>query len=318
MATKKTRPPILPANKRDPAGVDKLERGAMREFGRRIRKIARGYAKLLDRIPAEPVANRAETKTRRYTFRLDQFLLESILAAGADLVDSILLEGGQRNPWFFEAYVAVAYRRGTAQEFANLAQQSPAYLAGQISAADIMRSDPYRRRMALVQARTFEDMQGLAAGVRSAMARILTDGIGRGLNPREIARNLNDQAGIEAGRARRIARTEVPMALRRARWDESDDATERYGLRTLEMHLSALSPTTRATHAARHGNLYTTEAVREWYSRDGNSINCKCSQTAVLVDEDGKPLVPAIQQRARETKRVMKAKHNGPWADEDE
>ncbi len=313
MATK-PRPPILPADKRDPAGTDRLERGAMREFGKRMRKIARGYAKLLDRIPAEPVANRAEA--RRYTFRLDQFLLASILEEGAILVDSLLAD--PRDPWFFEAYVAVAYRRGTAQAFANLGQQSPAYLAGQISVADIMRSDPYRQRMALIQAREFEEMKGLAATVKSNMARILTDGIGRGLNPRTIARNLTDQAGIEARRANRIARTEVPMALRRARWDESDDATERYGLRTLEMHLSALSPTTRAAHAARHGNLYTTEAVREWYSRDGNSANCKCAQVSVLVDENGKPLVPAIQQRALETKRVMKEKHNSPWADEDE
>ncbi|WP_298016698.1 phage minor head protein [uncultured Castellaniella sp.] len=316
MATKPN-PPILPANKRDPAGVDRLERGAMREFGRRIRKISRGYVKLLDRIPAEPMANRAttDTKARRYTFRLDQYLLASILSDGSDLVDSLLAD--QRDPWFFEAYVAVAYRRGTAQAFANLAQQSPAYLAGQISVADIMRSDPYRRRMALVQAREFEEMRGLAATVKSAMSRILTDGIGRGLNPRAIARNLTDQAGIEARRANKIARSEVPMALRRARWDESDEATEKYGLRTLEMHLSALSPTTRATHAARHGNLYTTAEVRDWYSRDGNAINCKCAQTAVLVDENGKPLVPQIQARALETKRVMKAKHNGPWADED-
>src|SRR5690606_15986 len=123
----KTRPPILPANKRDPTGVDRLERGAMREFGRRMRKIARGYVGILDRIPAEIVANKATTPVKRYTFRLDSVLLTALLGEGSALVDSILLEGGERNPWFFEAYVAVAYRRGTAQEFANLAQQSPAY-----------------------------------------------------------------------------------------------------------------------------------------------------------------------------------------------
>lgn len=317
MATK-PKPPTLPANKQDPTGVDRLERGAMREFGRRIRKIARGYVKLLDRIPAEPVVNKTatDTKARRYSFRLDQYLLSSILEEGASLVDSLLAD--PRDPWFFEAYVAVSYRRGTAQAFANLAQQSPAYLAGQMSVADIMRSDPYRRRMALVQAREFEEMKGLAGTVKSNMARALTDGIGRGLNPRNIARNLTDQAGIEARRANRIARSEVPMALRRARWDESDEGADRYGLRGKQMHLSALSPTTRATHAARHGNLYTTDQVRDWYSRDGNSINCKCSQTFVLVDENGKPLVPAIQQRALDTKRVMREKHNGPWADEEE
>jgi SPP1 gp7 family putative phage head morphogenesis protein len=316
MATK-ARPPILPANKQDPTGVDRLERGAMREFGRRMRKIARGYVEILNRIPAEIAVNKATTPVKRYAFRLDAALLMALLGEGSSLVDSILLEGGERNLWFFDAYVAVAYRRGTAQEFANLAQQSPAYKAGQQDLAAIMRSDPYRRRMALVQAREFEEMQKLAGDVRADMTRILTEGIGRGLNPRTIARNLTDQAGIEHRRANKIARTEITTALRRARWDESDEATDEYGLRGKQMHLSALSPTTRATHAARHGNLYTTEQVRDWYSQDGNSINCKCSQTFVLVDENGKPLVPAIQQRALETKRVMREKRNGPWADED-
>lgn len=314
----KTRPPILPANKQDPTGVDRLERGAMRDFGRRMRKIARGYAQILNRIPAEVVTNRASSDATRYTFRLDAALLMALLGEGAALVDSILLEGGERNLWFFEAYVAVAYRRGTAQEFSNLAQQSPAYLAGQQDLAAIMRSDPYRRRMALIQAREFEEMKGLAGAVQSAMSRILTDGIGRGLNPLAIARRLTDQAGIEHRRANRIARAEITTALRRARWDESDEGAERYGLRGKQMHLSALSPTTRATHAARHGLLYTTAEVRDWYSQDGNPINCKCSQVFTLVDENGKPLVPVIQQRALETKRVMRKKHNGPWADEDE
>jgi hypothetical protein len=39
----------------------------------------------------------------------------------------------------------------------------------------------------------------------------------------------------------------------------------------------------------RHAHLYTNEEVRDWYSKDGNSINCKCSQQSVLVDADGKP-----------------------------
>lgn len=289
----------------------------MRDFGRRVRKIACGYVQILNRIPAEIVTNRASTDTTRYTYRLDAALLMALLGEGSALVDSILLEGGEHNLWFFEAYVAVAYRRGTAQEFANLAQQSPAYLAGQQDLAAIMRSDPYRRRMALVQAREFEEMQKLAGDVRVNMTRILTEGIGRGLNPRSIARALTDQAKIESRRANRIARTEVTTALRRARLDESEDAQERYGLRTMELYLSALSPTTRATHAARHGNLYTTDELREWWAGP-ESINCKCSATSVLVDENGKPLVPAIQQRALETKRVMRKKRNGPWADEDE
>ncbi|MCR3865547.1 phage head morphogenesis protein, partial [Pseudomonas aeruginosa] len=108
-------------------------------------------------------------------------------------------------------------------------------------------------------------------------------------NPREIARDLTAQTGIEARRGHRIARTEVTTALRRARWDEKDAAEADYGVQSKLMHMSALSPSTRATHAARHARLYTSDEVRDWYSRDGNSINCKCSQVEVLVDDEGNP-----------------------------
>lgn len=307
---RKPSPPILPRSQEDPTGVDRLERGAMREFKARLRKIARGYVALLDRIPAEPAVN------KRYTFRLDPTLLSALLAEGDMLVNAILMEGGERNLWLFESYVAVAYQRGTAQEFASLAQQSPAYKAGQQDLASLLRSEPYQRRLALIRAREFEEMKGLAGQVKADMGRILTDGLGRGLNPRDIARNLTDQAGIEERRANKIARSEVTTALRRARWDEADEGAERYALQGKQMHLSALSPTTRRTHAERHSKLFTTDEVRDWYAKDGNSINCKCNQVFVLVDEHGKPLVPGIQERARETYQKMAAREDSEWTKE--
>lgn len=305
------RAPILPANGSDPTGVDRLERGAMREFDRRMRKIRDGYVAALDRIPAQPVVN------EQYTYRLDQALLSAIFADTNLMVDEILQEGGERDLWFFESYVGVAYIRGTAQTHANLAQQSPAYRAGRESLDVLLRSDAYRARMALLRAREFEEMKGLSGQVKADMARILAEGMGRGKNPREIARDLTAQTGIEARRGHRIARTEVTTALRRARWDEKDAAEADYGVQSKLMHMSALSPSTRATHAARHARLYTSDEVRDWYSRDGNSINCKCSQVEVLVDDDGNPVVPAIVERARRNYQVMKAKGRGPWAKED-
>jgi len=273
--------PILPKNRSDPTGVDRLERGAMRQFKRRIRKVAKVYEGLLDQIPASPVVNRSSTESGRYEFRLDPYLLSMLLNDAASATDNELLEGGEHALWFSEAYVKPAYQRGTAQAHANLAHQSSVYKAGSESLPRLLVSDAYRTRMALIQARQFEEMKGLSSQVKTNMSRVLTDGIGRGLNPRKIAKNLTEQAGIETRRANRIARTEITTALRRARMDEADDAAERYGLRTMQMHISALSPTTRASHAARHGHLYTTDEERDWWSRDGNSINCYVPGTRV-------------------------------------
>nr|WP_269430901.1 phage minor head protein [Moellerella wisconsensis] len=231
------------------------------------------------------------------------------------MVDEVLLQGGEFNNFFFNEYVSTAYERGTAQEYANLAQQSTAYAATQQSVATILLSEPYQLRMALVRARVFEEMKGLSAQVKADMARILTDGIARGLSPREVARNLNEQSGIEIRRANRVARTEITTALRRARMDEADEASEILNLETRQVHVSALSPTTRPNHASRHGKIFTTDEQRDWWAVDGNSINCKCSTVTILTDKEGRPYNDTLLNKLKEEKEAMKER-GYQWAEE--
>ncbi|EOZ9473461.1 phage minor head protein [Enterobacter hormaechei] len=301
MATKKTKPPIMPRNYQDPTGADALERRAMKDFARRMNKIGKAYKSALDKIPSSLAVN------ARYEYQLNPTLLSIILNDASYLVDQVLLEGGDYDLWFYE-YIDLASEKGTGQSFYNLSQQSQVYSAGRESLASILASDPYQQRMALVHARVFEEMKGLSADVKRDMARVLTDGVGRGQNPMEIAKRITTQTGIESRRANRIARTEITTALRRARLDEDDEAREQYGIRTKQMHISALSPTTRSTHAARHAHLYTAEEQREWWAKDANSVNCKCSTIAVMVDESGNPISESIVEKAKKVFNTMKAR----------
>ncbi|MER5000212.1 minor capsid protein [Providencia stuartii] len=309
MKIQKIRTAIRAGTKADPTAVDKLERGAMKAFAKRIKKVSQGYIQLLNRIPSEPVVN------KKYQFDLDPNYLSIILRDGELMVDEVLLQGGEFNNFFFNEYVSTAYERGTAQEYANLAQQSTVYAATQQSVATILLSEPYQLRMALVRARVFEEMKGLSAQVKADMARILTDGIARGLNPREVARNLNEQSGIEIRRANRVARTEITTALRRARMDEADEASEVLNLETRQVHISALSPTTRPNHASRHGKIFTTDEQRDWWARDGNSINCKCSTVTILTDKEGRPYNDTLLNKLKEEKEAMKER-GYQWAEE--
>ncbi|APG52664.1 TPA: phage minor head protein [Providencia stuartii] len=309
MKIQKIRTAIRVGTKADPTAVDKLERGAMKAFAKRIKKVSQGYIQLLNRIPSEPVVN------KKYQFDLDPNYLSIILRDGELMVDEVLLQGGEFNNFFFNEYVSTAYERGTAQEYANLAQQSTVYAATQQSVATILLSEPYQLRMALVRARVFEEMKGLSAQVKADMARILTDGIARGLNPREVARNLNEQSGIEIRRANRVARTEITTALRRARMDEADEASEVLNLETRQVHISALSPTTRPNHASRHGKIFTTDEQRDWWARDGNSINCKCSTVTILTDKEGRPYNDTLLNKLKEEKEAMKER-GYQWAEE--
>lgn len=281
----------------------------MKAFAKRMKKVSQGYIQLLNRIPSEPVVN------KKYQFDLDPNYLSIILRDGELMVDEVLLQGGEFNNFFFNEYVSTAYERGTAQEYANLAQQSTAYAATQQSVATVLLSEPYQLRMALVRARVFEEMKGLSAQVKADMARILTDGIARGLNPREVARNLNEQSGIEIRRANRVARTEITTALRRARMDEADEASEALNLETRQVHISALSPTTRPNHASRHGKIFTTDEQRDWWARDGNSINCKCSTVTILTDKEGRPYNDTLLNKLKEEKEAMKER-GYQWAEE--
>ncbi|HFP9398633.1 TPA: phage minor head protein [Klebsiella michiganensis] len=307
MAAKKTKPPILPRNYQDPTGADALERRAMKDFARRMNKIGKAYKSALDKIPSSLAVN------ARYEYQLNPTILSIILNDASYLVDQVLLEGGDYDLWFYE-YVDLAAEKGTGQAFANLSQQSPVYAAGRESLSTILISEPYQRRMALVNARMFEEMKGLSAEVKRDMARVLTEGVGRGLNPREVSRNLTEQVGIEKRRANRIARTEITTTLRRAKWEEDQEAGELYGLKTKLLHISALSPTTRHTHAARHAHLYTNEEVRDWYAKDANSINCKCTQQSVLVDEEGKPIYPDTITKLKQEYKTMQARGYA-WAE---
>lgn len=282
----------------------------MRDFERRVRMIRNKYIEVLNSVPAQLVVN------AKYLFLLDAYTVEAMLNVVSEFVDALLLQGSSRAPWFFESFVSVAYQRGTAQTFTNLSRQSPAYASGRADLPTLLRSEPYQRRIGLQRARTYENLKGLSGEVKQNMGRVLTEGIARGQNPRTIAKQLTAQAGIEKGRANRLARTEVPMALRRARWDEAEEATEQYALRTKMLHFSALSPSTRVTHARRHGKLFTVEEVRDWYAVDGNAINCKCGQSEVLVDKNGKAIVQSTIDRARQNYEIMKKRSEAEWAKE--
>lgn len=138
----------------------------------------------------------------------------------------------------------------------------------------------------------------------------LSDGMAQRLNPRVIAKSLAEDVNGQLWRAERIARTEIGNALRQARMDESDQAARDLGVRTLEMHVSALSPSSRATHIARHGRLFTTQEQRAWWSEGANSIQCKCSTVSILVDSDGAPETPGVVTRALEVKKKVMSRRS--------
>ncbi|MCK3282437.1 hypothetical protein MZH27_28515 [Escherichia coli] len=265
----------MPSNTEDPTMTGKLRSGAIKRFKACLKKVADPYIAILDRIQYTMAVN------KKYTFQIYIDELHDLLEDASDMIDEIFELTDPENFWFWQEYVKVAYQRGTSQEYANLANQSVTYSRAYPEVSAVLTSQTYRTRLALVRTRVFEEMRGLTAQIKKDMARRLTEGMARGLNPLEIARTLQQETQLPLYRCKRIARTEICTALRTARMDEAEAASDELNLRTMQMHISALSPTTRLSHAQRHGKTYTIEEQREWWSRSPNSINCYLPGTVV-------------------------------------
>lgn len=292
--------PVLPRSLSDPTGQDSRERKAIKDFDRRVNAIGKEVLRILGEQNYTVVTlNAIEINASTYQFALDQAILSGINSEIERICNLILLEGGEQDLWFMRAYVEHSYQQGTATTAANLTVQSEAYALTKPSLDAILFSPPYRKRIGLLRAREFELMQGFSQQMKSDLAQTLTRGMIAGQNPRVIAKDIQERTGVNRSRAERIARTEVTNSFRQARMDEAQDAQQSLGINTRLMHLSALSPSTRPEHRARHAHIYTIQEERDWWAITPNMINCKCSTVEILVDEKGNPLSPGIIERAK-------------------
>ncbi|PLL29957.1 phage minor head protein [Klebsiella grimontii] len=211
--------------------------------------------------------------------------LADLLEAVQVILDDYLLEGGEQNLWAMD-YVTKEAQRGTLEAFNNLSQQSPVY-ASQTTLQMLLSSPAYQNQIAAAYIGTYSDWKLESDRARGDLANVIADAIGRGVNPRETAQVISKRLDVSMSRAKNMAQTEQVGALRQAQWNETDWAADRLGLNTGLLWLSALKPTTRSWHASRHGKVYTTEQVRDFYAENGNRYNCYCSQIPALLNADG-------------------------------
>ena len=284
--------PAKPKHPSNPVGQTARIRKARRDWARHIKQVQAWLLQQFDEIPRHEIAsNVGRLHVNRYVYQISAERLNAIVA---ELVRRVASETTKRR-WL--GYVREAYTQGTAQEVINL--QNIAGEQYNRTLAEVLRSDSWLTRIAMIESRVFEQMEAFEGDTANDLARVLRVGVENGLNPREVAGDIRARFGVSQSRASRIARTEITQAYRRSRLDEDADANRRLGIRTKLLWYSALSPTSRQSHMAKHGTLLTNEEVREFYSQGGEQINCKCSQASVAVNEDGEPLNPKFIEEVR-------------------
>ena len=249
---------------------------------------------------AEPSLYQVNAGT--YIYDMTAAQLADLFQIVQAILDGSLLDGGSQNLWAL-GYVAAEYERGTLNAFTNLSVQSPAY-ASQTTLPQLLSSPAYQNQIAAAYVSTYSDWKGISDTARADLANVIADSIGRGVNPRETAQIVSKRLDVSMAKAKNIAQTEQVGALREAQWNETEWTQERLGLKTAILWISALKPTTRATHAARHGKTFSPQEVRDFYSRDGNRYHCYCGNIPCLLNDDGSIFNEGLADKlAKERKR---------------
>lgn len=289
MVRQKNGNPITPRSVKNPVGQVRRVKGVQRKVGKELAAVRGWLLTRFKNIPSERVkiVNQA-----RYDYFID---VDALTALIEELKQRLGVPGEQ----VVQTAVQAAYQEGTAQAATNLSAITEEYTR---TATSVLASSQYQARAALAGARVFEQMKGFAGQAGADLARLIMQGVEEGRSPTRVSRDIRTQFGVLKSRADRIARTEVIGALRRGRMDEAETAEQMFGFKIRMLWFSALAPTTRKTHARRHGETYEVDEVRNFYSRDGNAINCLCSQVEVIEDGDDDGVPEKVQQRTKRQK----------------
>ncbi len=267
----------------------------------------------------------------RYEYQVDAQMMDNTMSVIHRILVEDILSGSEfwTTRFFLNSNLNEASADGTTDSFdsaVKIVEGTSAEASLAVLSAEQQLAQPaYLDRLKLVNGRTFESMAGLTTDMKSQLRLTLTEGMARGVGIRDLKGMINNRLGVGMVRAERIARTEINNAYRGAYLSEAEDlnkdALQDDEWEIKQAHRSALSSTTRKEHARRHGSIFTISEQKDWWARNGNSINCLCSTLDVLVNKatgevlQGKMIGRMLDQReqitgekAPKVKPVKKAK----------
>lgn len=290
--------PLIPGNKKDRTGTAGILRRCLAVINVRFAALETAVLALFDGIQTYALNDAAGVLYAMTPAQLAQLAGE--LSASLDYWIMNNSEDAAR--FWYSPYVAEAHQLGAAQSWINIANLSAPYAATR-NLQLIMFSEPYKNRVGIAQTKSYEHWRKAGAEVRGELAQIIGSAVADGRSPTQVRSLIRDRLGVSAAKARSYAQTDITDSLRQARWAEADAAREDFGLDVRELWTSALLPSTRVTHASRHGKVFTSDECRAFYSKDGNRYACHCATTTCLVDTDGRPvLTSGLKKKFKEEK----------------
>ena len=282
--------PIIPGSIKDRTGAARIIRRALAEIDRRFKGLQADVLALFDAIPVYTL-NALVEPGPRVLYGLTPQQMTTLSAELLAALERWIASGRDpANLFWWAPYADEVSQLGTAQSVANLANLSPVYAASR-ALETVVYSAPYQNRLAMAQIKSYEHWTGLAAAQKSELTQIIGRAVVDGKNPKAVRAEIMERMDVSRSKAAQWAQTDITDTLRQARMAEADYTADSMGLKIGLLWTSALKPTTRPTHSARSGKVWTSENIKAFYGRDGNIFRCFCSITETLLDADGRPIL---------------------------
>lgn len=282
------------ARRKDPTNTTRIRRAFEQEINRRFSQLKKLIRQSL--VEADALALKTNEVSalgkRAFEFRRSgdkvQDFMDWLKRAEDDTIFSIIPGTPNRaakdSAWA-NIYLKSAYQQGL--------QQSASHMrAGGIKVSPEWADSAFFRpihadRLGLAYTRTFTDLVGVTDVMDVAISRILSQGLGEGRNPVDMARDIVDKVdGIGRARARTIARTEVISAHAEASLNAYTEA----GLSGVKV---------RAEWSTAGDDRVCDECAdmegKEFDIEDAHGMiplhpNCRCAFIPVVGDPEGKEL----------------------------
>lgn len=286
----------------------------------RLEQVQSVFLKDLKSIPTTRVTVKQITNADRlpvYEYGLSEEgfrELETFLRR--DMQRLVLQTNGQDKPsvWYLDENSELAVRGGYLDAGTQynqmvrtglkngMLEESP---MGEIKPVNLLLSESYVLMVNKAQLSNWAPIKNMADDAIYQIMQVVRAGVEGGESPKAVAKKIRERFDVSKNRARKIARTEMNKAFNGGKMQATKDLGERTGYRSGVIHISALTPRTRTSHAARHGNAYTVEAQERWWDEGANRINCLCSTRPVVLDSRGQPVAPELIERIRDQQSVF-------------
>ena len=290
-------------SKKDPSNTARIRKKALSEYNNRLRAARKEILGLFKNVPRERVTQKVIVNEN---VTLWDYTLSDIELAQLERDISLILDTALETTtvapafnWWFGKYDERGYRVGAFQENANINQMLSALPAtpSLLSDDQLLTRPFYRENVAKEILASYTAISGMSDRTSNRLFQAIVGGINGNRSPREIREEITRIFGIASRDAKRIVNTEVNRANNNARTATAQFYRDVLGIPTGVLHISALLSNTRASHADRHGNVYTPEQQNAWWSRNRNRINCQCSVRTVLLDADGMVVETNLQNK---------------------